>query len=344
MTSTRASGALLSVGQAAERLGVAPSTLRTWERRYGMSPGGRSAGGHRRYRPQDLAVLELMRELVLGGEAPSRAAELALRSSAAVRAASADEDGDDDDGDVPGDGLSAADEDGTRRTAGSLRAAADRLAVPHAPEPVRRLAAAAVALDVDQCVSLVLKALARDGVEPTWDRLMRPVLVAAGTYWARTGQGVETEHLLTASCIEALTAYRRDLPRPELRPPVVLACGPVDQHSLPLHVVAAALGERRVPARVLGPLVPAPAVLAAAQRTGSRAVFLWAQLADPRNTSAAAELGAARPALRVVLGGPGWDGACVEGCLTVAGLGEASQALAPDPLGGTRKRSSGRAG
>jgi DNA-binding transcriptional MerR regulator len=69
------------IGAMARRLGVAPATLRDWERRYGIGPGGRTAGGHRRYRPDDIARIEYMRRLVLDGVPPGEAARVALAAA-----------------------------------------------------------------------------------------------------------------------------------------------------------------------------------------------------------------------------------------------------------------------
>mgnify|MGYP000909311355 CR=1 FL=1 len=46
--------AALSVTEVSKRLGVSASTLRTWERRYGVGPEERAAGAHRRYLPDDV--------------------------------------------------------------------------------------------------------------------------------------------------------------------------------------------------------------------------------------------------------------------------------------------------
>jgi DNA-binding transcriptional MerR regulator len=55
--------ATMSIGEVARRTGVTVPTLRAWERRYGLLLPLRTAGGHRRYRDEDvqqvLAVLEL---------------------------------------------------------------------------------------------------------------------------------------------------------------------------------------------------------------------------------------------------------------------------------------------
>ncbi|MSZ90543.1 MAG: MerR family transcriptional regulator, partial [Actinobacteria bacterium] len=48
---------LLTVAAVARRIGVAPATLRTWDRRYGLGPTLHEAGSHRRYCPSDLAKL-----------------------------------------------------------------------------------------------------------------------------------------------------------------------------------------------------------------------------------------------------------------------------------------------
>ena len=68
---------LLTISDLAERTGVPPATLRSWESRYGFPRPTRLAGGHRRYAEPDVAaVLEVVRH---------RGAGLALE--AAVRRA-----------------------------------------------------------------------------------------------------------------------------------------------------------------------------------------------------------------------------------------------------------------
>lgn len=64
----------------ARRLGVAPATLRTWDRRYGLGPSEHLAGSHRRYSAVDVARLLVMRRLTLEGVAPSEAARTAIGS------------------------------------------------------------------------------------------------------------------------------------------------------------------------------------------------------------------------------------------------------------------------
>ena len=72
---------MLPVAAVARRLGIAPATLRTWDRRYGIGPREHTSGRHRRYAPEDIARLELMQQALLRGAAPAEAANYALRTA-----------------------------------------------------------------------------------------------------------------------------------------------------------------------------------------------------------------------------------------------------------------------
>ncbi len=71
---------MLTVAAVARRLGVAPATLRTWDRRYGLGPSEHTAGSHRRYSATDVGRLMVMRRLTLEGVPPAEAAGLARTS------------------------------------------------------------------------------------------------------------------------------------------------------------------------------------------------------------------------------------------------------------------------
>ncbi len=283
----------LTVGAAAARLGVAPETLRSWGRRYGLVPGTRTAGGHRRYGPDDLDRLVRMQRLVAGGTAPAAAARQVTEEPA-------------------GDELpAAAHPPGPPRPrrggpGGSI------LAMPGASPEARGLARAAARLDADAVHAILGDLLAQRGTIATWDDVLRPVLVAAGQRWAETGTGVDTEHLLSEATTEALRAHRACQLRPEPGRGVLLTSPPGDWHVLPLHVLAAALAERRVAGQVMGQL-PAAALVSTVRRTGACAVFVWSQ--RPHGPDAPAPelpldaLPRTRPPLRLVVGGPGWGGA-----------------------------------
>ena len=292
----------LPVAVVARRLGVSPSTLRTWDRRYGLGPTGRSDGGHRRYGREDLDRLEQFRALVHRGVPAGDAARSAL-TAAAREAAGPDHD---DLGDGGADGLDGAGARATGRQGGSGGGAV--LALGDAPPEARGLARAAAALDADSVRELVDGALAERGVVETWDRLLVGVLVAAGRSWQATGEGIEVEHLLS-SCVTAALhgVVSRSRPSAPGRP-VVLACTASDLHDLPLVVLSAALAERGVRTRVLGSRTPPAALGATVLRVGPAAVVLWSSLPATARAEEVAAVPRTRPAARLMVAGPGWAG------------------------------------
>ena len=287
---------LLTVGMVAARLGVAPETVRSWERRYGLAPGGRSPGGHRRYTETDCGRLVLMQRLVGEGATPARAAAQVLATPVDAIEVS------------PASGAqeparAVATTPGVRRRPGGPGGRS--LAVPGASPEVRGLARAASRLDAGVLVDLLTDLLVERGAVSTWDDVLCPVLVAAGLRWQRTGEGVDVEHVLSEATTEALRSHRARLLRPVPGRPVLLACAPEDEHVLPLHVAAVALAERRVPVRLLGPRVPPNALASAARRTGASAVFVWRQRVEGPAADLAG-LPRSRPPVLAVVGGPGW--------------------------------------
>lgn len=274
-------GAGLGVGAVARRLGVAAGTLRTWDRRYGIGPSGRSAGGHRRYTVADLARLEAMQRLILAGAPPGEAARAALDGP-------------------PGEPLRphAHGAGGNRVPLGEVPGGADTA-------EVRGLARAAMALDVPAMTRLVRTAIARDAVVTAWDGLIVPVLTGIGRKHEATGDCVDVEHLLSVVLLTCLA----EVPVPgdplNVRP-VLLACAPEEQHSLPVYALAAALAQEGVGVRLLGARVPGRALAAAIRRTGPGAVFVWSQTAETGDPGWLDGLPGARPAFRLLAGGPGW--------------------------------------
>ncbi|HEV2889740.1 MAG TPA: MerR family transcriptional regulator [Frankiaceae bacterium] len=279
----------LTVAAVARRLGVAPSTLRTWERRYGLGPNGREAGARRFYTPSDLAVLDRMRRLTLEGVAPSVAARVAVE------------------GHLP---------DATPPTELEFRTPA------RTGQRARGLSRAALALDCDSARALLADSIARDGVIATWDGLIAPVLRAVGERWGATGEGVEVEHCLSEAAVSVLNAvapFAAPPPRP-----VLLTCVDGELHSLPLHALRAALAERNVASRMLGAALPPAALAAAVRRTGPAALVAYAHQPEHAVVGLLDAVPATRPATTVIAGGAGWPREALPGGVQyVHDLGEA---------------------
>jgi hypothetical protein len=103
----------------------------------------------------------------------------------------------------------------------------------------------------------------------------------------------------------------------------MLGCAEGDHHTLPLHVLAAALAEEGIGCRMFGVGMPAEALLSAVRRSGPSVVFLYARM-DVDEAAVLNDIPRQRPTPRVVLGGPGWDShALPRSAVAVASLGEA---------------------
>jgi DNA-binding transcriptional MerR regulator len=279
----------LTVAAVARRLGVAPATLRTWDRRYGLGPSDHQSGAHRRYCPADLARLTLMRRLITSGVSPCDAAEQAKNHKGTMNVETIVED---------------------------YVVRRELVAVLHK---------AAKALDKKLIEAALRKDLAEFGVEQSWSEVMVPLLFLVGNDWEVSGKGVEIEHVLTEVLKAILREHVEDIRKPVNAHPVLLASVGEELHSLALHALAAALAERKIETYFLGSRTPHEALCAMITRSAPPAVFLWAQLpinADPKFFN---EIPAIRPMPRVVLGGPGWN---LDKCKDVTVVQDISHAVA----------------
>ncbi|MFF0744652.1 MerR family transcriptional regulator [Streptomyces sp. NPDC004111] len=305
----------LSTGAVARRLGVAPTTLRSWDRRYGIGPAVRGDGRHRRWTAADVALLERMCALTARGIPPAEAARLARTSAApgpeerTEPPARTDEPEQADhrgrlgrqekpddparsgrpEPDRPDAGEHIVRPKPTDRQLWSPTGALAELSIPAPRLPdvgvpartVRGLRNAAVRLDSPTLDELLNDTVRTHGLVDCWQEAMSPALRAIGRTWANSGDAageryVEAEHLLSW---HVSTALRRNTPAKEVDDdqPVLLACLPGELHTLALEALDAALAERGLPTRMFGAAVPLGALSEAVRRTGPRAVVLWSQ-------------------------------------------------------------------
>jgi hypothetical protein len=203
----------------------------------------------------------------------------------------------------------------------------------------RGLARAAVRLDAPGVAELLGAAVERHGLIVAWQEVMVPTLHAVGRKWVSSGDRyVEVEHLLSWHVSTALRRATRAAASREAAGgpgPVVLACLPGEQHSLPLEALDAALGQLGVPTRMFGAAVPAEALDSAVRRLGPAAVVLWAQARSTASLPLARHIAdtrwgvaGARRAPVVVLAGPGWAGRPAAGLHRPTGLADALTLLA----------------
>lgn len=262
---------LLTVSAVARRIGIAPATLRTWDRRYGLGPSQHEVGNHRKYSSLDLAKLMVMRRLISSGVSACDAAESA------------------------------------KSFKGSLEAGISTPEITNAQELVSILNKAAKKLDMAFLESELRKYLSAHGVISTWSQVIAPLLFLVGKDWEETGKGVDVEHLLSETLIRILREPLESKMKPVNAHPVLLAAVGEELHCLALHALAAALAERRIETHFLGARTPLTAISSMVTHTAPPAVFLWAQLQENADPDYIRGIPAVRPAPRIVIGGPGWN-------------------------------------
>lgn len=334
----------VTTGAVARRLGVSPTTLRSWDRRYGIGPATRQDGRHRRWSPKDIAMLNEMCRLTAEGVPPAEAAR-------AARASFADAPQDTDSPDSgPLTGGASAD---------SPPAGASPIPPPRGPEASRQavllahvvpdvgpvgslplgdvrlecrgLARAAVRLDAPAVDSLLRSFVEEHGLTAAWEEVMVPTLHAVGRKWEAAGdQHVDVEHLLSWHISSALRRPPAAHPVASGARPTLLACMPHEQHTLALEALAATLTEAGAPVRMFGGAVPVEALEAAVRRIGPASVVLWSQARSTASRPLARHIAAggwgvkgARTYPAVLLAGPGWAGPTVPGTLRPFGLRDA---------------------
>ncbi|WP_420810122.1 MerR family transcriptional regulator [Halopolyspora algeriensis] len=302
----------LTVAAVARRLGVAPATLRTWDRRYGIGPSDHTAGHHRRYGPGDIARLEQMQRALLRGASPAEAARYARTATPAQQPSSSaeasilEEPRQSPSGHEPvlSSGVLGSADDETEET---FHAGGGGLKLGSADPRARGLGRAALSLDSQSAQQLLAEGMQADGVVATWHDMLWPVLRALTERRQRSGTGIEAVRLLTDCASTAFRVVIANAPLPINPRPVVLAPVPGEGQELELVALAAALATSRVGHRLFGAPLPKEGLDNAVRRAAPAAVVLWAQQPYDAAPHLISDLPSPRQRVRAFAAGPGWD-------------------------------------
>ena len=282
----------LTVAAVARRIGVAPATLRTWDRRYGLGPSQHVEGEHRRYCPKDLAKLTMMRRLIVAGVTPADAAEQAKACKTVV----------------------------------PLKKIVKEFEVRE--EVVDALYKALQGFDRAFVETTLAHEIESYGIESAWADVIVPTLFLIGQEWEINQSGIEIEHLFSEILKRTMHNRVVELKKPINARPVLLAAVGEELHSLPLYALAAALCERNIETYVLGARTPLSALSTMVTRCAPPAIFLWAQLPKNAEEKYWNDIPAVRPAPRIVVGGPGWDAVQCDQVIRAEGLEHACEEIA----------------
>ncbi len=211
--------------------GIAPATLRAWERRYGCLAPGRSEGGYRLYSERDIALLRWLKQQVDAGISISRAvALLEMRHG-----------GDGGTGELPSPAPGAAAAEGAR--------AADVIA--------GELLAALLAFDEQAAEQLLSEAYALYSMDVVAEEIITPALVEIGERWHRGEASIVQEHFATAYLRRRLTALFQAYEQPASGPLAVTGSAPSEWHDVGILLVSIALKRHGWRVVFLGQNVPA---------------------------------------------------------------------------------------
>lgn len=263
-----------SVATVARQLGVAPSTLRTWDRRYGLGPSEHAGGSHRRYSAADLAKLKYMKRLITNGSPVAEAATAAKMFEFSEPSELPNWDANVQAGDAA----------------------------------VRRGLRAAKSLDALFLDELIRSQISELGVVNAWGRFMSPLLSAIGKEWERTGELIEVEHLISGLIQRALSDYAKPIGPTLNSRAVAVACIERELHVLPALAFCAALTQSGIGVNFLGPMLPKEALFSYARKSAPPVVMLWAHLAENAKIEYVEEFPKMRPTPQILIAGPGWAG------------------------------------
>ncbi|PID97918.1 MAG: helix-turn-helix-type transcriptional regulator [Actinobacteria bacterium] len=203
---TSVSNVPLTVTGISVKLGVSPSTLRTWERRYGLGPTDRQAGSRRRYSTADIEALTHMVNLVRSGVSASDAAAVVLAQ---------------------------------RSTTYPL---SDDIAVPE----IRDIVDAAQVRDLQRLEKYLEASIASEGLVRTWSNLIEPALDTILSSEEGQEPGCSPSAMLTLAVLKILAAIadaRPDSATSQQESVFVVADS---DHALAAHIVGVALNLRGI--------------------------------------------------------------------------------------------------
>ena len=193
--------------------GLKPDTIRAWERRYGVPKPRRTSGGHRLYSQRDIDLLKWINARQREGLSISRIVDL-WKS------------------------LEAEGKDPLQVTAHTLlRQAAPLGEVGELAQLRQDWVQACLTYDEPRAEQKVSQAFALFPLDSVVLDVLLRGLVEIGEGWYRGEITVQQEHFASALAARRLQTMIAASPAPTRAERIVLACPPVEQHTVSLHVI-----------------------------------------------------------------------------------------------------------
>lgn len=225
--------------------GLAPATLRAWEKRYGIPSPARTETRYRLYSDTDVDQIRWMRARTEEGIPPHRAAELAAERYAQP---------------APAEGAAFPPAAGV----------ADPEAAGGTPKDFgTRIKAGFLAFDENRVRALVREAAGFLPPPQIMREIILPAVAAIGRDWELGRVTIAQEHFASQYARSFADRLLDVYPQRNGLPALVLACAPGELHELGLLTLAVELRSRSVPIIYLGPDVPVRDVLETVESTGA---------------------------------------------------------------------------
>ncbi len=238
---------LFTAGEVEERTGVPATTLRQWERRYGLPNPQRSQSGYRLYSQNDLDVIEFFKARISEGISVSRAAQLySLEQS------------------LP----SAQRETG--------KAVLPHPKVQSLETMVAQLVDSTISGDSLKADKILAQAYGTMPVEDVVLELIQPTLVEVGERWHRGEITIAHEHQATHYLRGKLHHLLELAGSPRHGPTVILACPPGEWHEIGALSIAIFLRRAGVRTHYLGANTPIIDLARFAREVKASAIMLSA--------------------------------------------------------------------
>lgn len=232
----------------ARMTGLAPDTIRAWERRYDAVVPERSAGNTRRYTADDVRRLTFLKDLVDNGHAISGIAHLdeagllALREGGSPAAASAQ----------AMDGL-VVDDDAPSVMLHEPASTAEALSFDGIREAYLN---AVTRLDTRRASEILLRVATLLDARDTVFRIIVPVMQEVGTRWSHAELGVAQEHLVSAQLRGLVSSLLRLSPSDRGARRVLMTTPAGHRHEFGILAAALLAAGRGVETVYLGPDLP----------------------------------------------------------------------------------------
>ena len=221
---------LYPIGVVERDTGIGRDTLRVWERRYGFPVPMRNEKGERIYPEKQLRHLQRIRRLL-------------------------------DQGLRPGKVLPLGDE--------ALHKLETRLMPEQTQdldETVSAMLEATRSADSEKLESLLCQQYANQGMQAFIQKTVVPLLNTVGEQWATGNLQIYQEHFLSQQLMRLLNVEIVSMQKHAMRPRVLLATLPGEEHTLGLLMVAALLSCHGISVINIGGEVPMDQIVAAAQQ------------------------------------------------------------------------------